>query len=91
MSASPAYRTSPQSLREASPEVKRQFGLRVEFDKAQRRIAISATVTEAVGGAFENTKALQAEGFQVTARDIAGARHVRGSDARIAQHYRLAR
>ena len=66
-----------QPLREASPEVKRQtfeaFGLRVEFDKAQRRIEISAAVTEAVADAFENTKALQSQGFQVTASDIAGA------------------
>jgi len=30
-------------------------------------------LTEAVAQAFENTKALQAEGFQVTFSDIAGA------------------
>ena len=52
------------------PEAKRQtfdaFGLRIEFDKAERRIEISATISEAVADAFENTKALQAEGFQVT-------------------------
>jgi len=49
------------------------FGLRIEFDKAQRRIEISATITEAVAEAFENTKALQSEGFQVTVTGIAGA------------------
>ena len=49
------------------------FGLRIEYDKAERRIEISATVTEAVADAFENTKALQSEGFQVTVSDIAGA------------------
>ncbi len=49
------------------------FGLRIEFDKAQRRIELSATVAEAVADAFENTKALQTEGFQVTVNEIAGA------------------
>jgi DNA invertase Pin-like site-specific DNA recombinase len=66
-----------QSLHDAAPEIKRQtfqaFDLRIEFDKAQRRIQISATVTEAVAQAFENTKALQSEGFQVTVNGIAGA------------------
>ncbi len=66
-----------QSLRDATPEIKRQtfdaFGLRIEFDKAQRRIEISATIAEAVADAFENTKALQTEGFQVTVNEIAGA------------------
>ena len=66
-----------QSLREAPPEVKRQtfdaFDLRIEFDKARRRIEISATIAEGVADAFENTKALQTEGFQVTVNEIAGA------------------
>ncbi len=66
-----------QSLRDATPEIKRQtfdaFGLRIEFDKAGRRIEISATIAEAVADAFENTKALQTEGFQVTVNEIAGA------------------
>ncbi len=66
-----------RSLRDATPEVKRQtfqaFDLRIELDKAQRRIEISATITEAVAQAFENTKALQTEGLQVTTTDIAGA------------------
>ncbi len=65
------------SLREATTEVKRQtfeaFGLRIEFDKAERRIEISATISEAVAEAFETTKALQQEGFRVTTSDIAGA------------------
>ena len=55
-----------QALREAPVEIKRQtfeaFGLRIEFDKAQRRVEVSATVSEAVAQAFENTKALQKEG-----------------------------
>ncbi len=66
-----------RSPHDATPEIKRQtfqaFDLRIEFDKAQRRIEISATITEAVAQAFENTKALQTEGLQVTTTDIAGA------------------
>lgn len=64
-------------LRDAPPEVKRQtfdaFDLRIDFDKATGRIEISATVSQALADAFENTKALQSEGFQVTVGDIAGA------------------
>jgi hypothetical protein len=33
-----------------------------EFDKAERRIEVSATVSEAVAQAFENTKALREGG-----------------------------
>ncbi len=66
-----------KALRDAPPEIKIQtfdaFGLRIELDKAERRIEISATVAQAVADAFENTKALQTEGFGVTRRDIAGA------------------
>jgi site-specific DNA recombinase len=66
-----------QSLRDAPRETKRQtfeaFELRIAFDKAAGRIEISATVAEAVADAFESTKALQSEGFQVTTSDIAGA------------------
>ncbi len=68
-------------LRDATPQVKRQvfqaFELRVEFDKTSRRVEISATVTEAVAQAFENTKALRLEGLAadgiVSVKDIAGA------------------
>ena len=66
-----------QQLRDAPRETQRQtfeaFDLKIAFDKAAGRIEVSATVTEAVANAFENTKALQAEGFQVTFSDIAGA------------------
>jgi hypothetical protein len=59
-----------EQLRNAPREVQRQtfeaFDLKIAFDKAEGRIEVSATVTEAVAQAFENTKALQAEGFQVT-------------------------
>ncbi len=57
-----------QQLRDATPEIKRlvfqAFELRVELDKAQRHIALSATVTEAVARAFENTKTLRSEGLR---------------------------
>jgi hypothetical protein len=66
-----------QSLIDAPPAIKRQtfeaFEVRITFDKAARRIEISATIAEAVAQAFENTKALETEGLQVTTTDIAGA------------------
>ncbi len=46
---------------------------RVTYDKVERRIEISATVSEAVAVAFDDKKALTAEGLSVTVRDIAGA------------------
>ena len=66
-----------QALREAPVAVKRQvfesFDLQIAYDKAQRRVELTATVSEAVADAFENAKALQVEGSRVVARDIAGA------------------
>jgi hypothetical protein len=56
--------------------VKRQvfesFDLQIAYDKAQRRVELTATVSEAVADAFENAKALQKEGLSVVATDIAG-------------------
>jgi hypothetical protein len=73
-------------LREAPRELKRQvleaFDLQITYDKAERRIEILATVSEAVADAFEDKKALASEGLSVTARDIAGARCVSRGDAR---------
>lgn len=50
-----------ERLREASPEVQRQvfeaFELQILYDKAERKIEISATVSEAVGDALEKQKA----------------------------------
>ena len=43
------------------------------YDKLNRRIEISATVSEAVAEAFENAKDLPEEVSSVTTRDIAGA------------------
>jgi hypothetical protein len=51
---------------------------------------ISATVSEAVAQAFENTKDLPEEVSRVTLRDIAGARFVPQSDARVVESMRLA-
>lgn len=52
--------------------------------KAERRVEISAAVTEAVAKAFENYEALHGEGSPlagvVTVSDIAGARFVAGDD-----------
>ena len=49
------------------------FCLEVRYDKIERRVEISATVSEAVAQAFENTKDLPQEVSRVTLRDIAGA------------------
>ena len=57
--------------------IKRQvfasFDLQIGYDKAQRRVELTATVSEAVADAFENADALLAEGSSVVVRDIAGA------------------
>jgi hypothetical protein len=69
-----------KALREAPPELQRQvfqaFELQILYDKADRKIEISATVSEAVAEAFEKQKALPKEGSLVVVRDIAGARYV---------------
>jgi site-specific DNA recombinase len=66
-----------KSLREAPPHVQRQvfeaFDLQITYDKASRHVELSATVSEAVADAFENAKALLAEGSSVVIDDIAGA------------------
>jgi hypothetical protein len=66
-----------KSLAEATPGLLRQvfeaFDLQIADDKVGRRIELSATVSDAVANAFENTKALQREGSVVVPRDIAGA------------------
>jgi hypothetical protein len=55
-----------KALREAPPEVQRQvfqaFELQILYDKAERTIEISATVSKAVAAAFEKQKALPREG-----------------------------
>ncbi len=67
------------------------FELRVTYDKPERRIAISATIAQAVAKALENTKDLPKEVSAVTQRDIAGARFVsRGDAPKLVESYRLA-
>ncbi len=81
-------------MRAAPPALKRQvfeaFCLEIRYDRVERRIEISATVSEAVAKAFENAKDLPEEVSSVTTRDIAGARYVPPSDARIIERLRLA-
>jgi hypothetical protein len=60
---------------------RRRFALEVRFDKLERRIEISATVSEAVAEAFANAKDLPKEVPSVTTNGIAGARYVSPSDA----------
>ena len=66
-----------KALRDAPPAIKRQvfasFELQIAYDKAQRRVELTATVSEAVADAFENAEALLAGGSEVVVRDIAGA------------------
>ena len=82
------------ALHQAPTELKRQvfeaFCLQITYDKPGRRIEISATITEAIADALENAKDLPQEVSSVAQRDIAGARFVPSSDARIVQQYRLA-
>ena len=69
-----------KALTQATPEIQRQvfqaFELRILCDKAERRIEILATVSEAVANAFEKQKALPKEGSLVVLREVAGARFV---------------
>lgn len=69
-----------RQLRDATPEVKRAlfdaFELRIVYDKTQRRVQISATVTEAVAQTLQNAKDLPTEALAVPQRVIAGERFV---------------
>ena len=49
------------------------FELQILYDKAERRIEISATVSETIAKTFEKKKALPKEGSLVLLKDIAGA------------------
>jgi len=76
-----------KALAKAPPAVHRQVfeavELQIAYDKPGGRIELTATVSEAVAEAFENTKALRREGSVVAVRDIAGARYVRRGYPRI--------
>ena len=63
----------PDLLTATRPTLGRRAPPLGPHDKAERRIEISATVSEAVAIGFENKKALPKEGFLVVLRDIAGA------------------
>jgi hypothetical protein len=54
-------------------QVVQAFELQILYEKAERRIEISATLSEAVANAFEKKKALPKEGSSVLLREIAGA------------------
>jgi hypothetical protein len=66
-----------EALLNAPKELKRQvfeaFCLQVVYDKVNRRIEISATITEAIADALENERDLPEEVSNVAQRDIAGA------------------
>ena len=66
-----------QALRDAPPALKRQifdaFELRILYDKINRRIEISATISEAVAHTLQNANDLPEEVANVTHTDIAGA------------------
>ena len=66
-----------EALRAAPPEAQRRvfeaFELEILYDKAGRKVEISATVSEAVASAFEKQKALPKEGSLVVLREVAGA------------------
>jgi hypothetical protein len=45
---------------------------RIQFDKREGRVEISATIADALAEALENSEELFAEGMTVTLTDIAG-------------------
>jgi hypothetical protein len=49
------------------------FDLQIAYDKAEGRVEITATISEAVAEALENARALLAEGSSVVVTNIAGA------------------
>jgi len=65
------------ALHDAPKDLKRQvfeaFCLQITYDKINRRIEISATITEAIANALHNAKDLPEEVLNVAHRDIAGA------------------
>jgi len=78
-----------ENLRTASPQIKRQvfeaFDLQIHFDKREGRVEISATVSEEVAQAFDDSGEAFGEGSAVTLANIAGARFVSRSDVRIVE------
>ncbi|MHB8660138.1 MAG: recombinase family protein [Solirubrobacteraceae bacterium] len=66
-----------KALQDAPPALKRQifdaFELRITYDRQDRRIGISATISDAVAKTLQNANDLPQEVANVTHRDIAGA------------------
>ena len=66
-----------ESLRRASPQIKRQvfeaFDLQIAVDQTEGRVEISATVSEEVARALNTKDPLAREGLAVVPKDIAGA------------------
>ena len=78
-----------ESLRTASPQIKRQvfeaFDLQIAVDRTEGRVEISATVSEEVAKALNTKDPLAREGLAVVPKDIAGARFVSQEDARFVE------
>ena len=70
-------RVLSESLRTASPQIKRQvfeaFDLQIAVDRTEGRVEISATVSEEVAKALNTKDPLAREGLAVVPKDIAGA------------------
>ena len=66
-----------ESLRTASTRIKRQvfeaFDLQISYDKREGRVEISATVSEEVAKALDNSEEVFGEGSAVPLTNIAGA------------------
>jgi hypothetical protein len=61
------------------------FDLQIAYDKAEGRVELSATVSEAVAEALQNAETLLAEGSSVVVTNIAGARFVSRYHPRIVE------
>jgi hypothetical protein len=59
------YATEAPAVRGLCPQI--------SYDKINRRIEISATITEAIADALENAQVLPQEASNVAQRDMAGA------------------
>lgn len=61
------------------------FDLQIADDKAEGRVEITATISEAVAEALENAEALLAEGSSLVVTNTAGARFVSRHHLRIVE------
>jgi hypothetical protein len=76
-----------ESLRKASPQVKRRvfgaFDLQIAVDRTEGRVEISAAASKIVATTLNTKDPLAREGLTVVPKDIAGARFVSQGDARV--------